>query len=91
MSNHWSNFLWPLIVTNSVNTRPLTVGLAIFLLPDANSLETADEVNAKMAELARDFPEDFVWEIGYDTTPFIRQSIKEVFWTLADSVESAIR
>jgi sn-glycerol 3-phosphate transport system permease protein len=30
VSYHWNNFLWPLVITNSVNTRPLTVGLAIF-------------------------------------------------------------
>ena len=30
VSFHWNNFLWPLIVTNSVGTRPLTVGLAVF-------------------------------------------------------------
>ena len=30
----WNNCLWPLIITNSVNTRPLTVGLAIFASPD---------------------------------------------------------
>ena len=30
VSYHWNNFLWPLIVTNSVTTRPLTVGLQIF-------------------------------------------------------------
>ncbi|NEW07382.1 carbohydrate ABC transporter permease [Paenibacillus sp. SYP-B3998] len=30
VSYHWNNFLWPLIVTNSVNNRPLTVGLALF-------------------------------------------------------------
>ena len=30
VSTHWNNFLWPLIVTNSVNSRPLTVGLQIF-------------------------------------------------------------
>ena len=30
VSYHWNNFLWPLIVTNSVETRPLTVGLQIF-------------------------------------------------------------
>lgn len=29
-SYHWNNFLWPLIVTNSVENRPLTVGLALF-------------------------------------------------------------
>ena len=30
VSFHWNNFLWPLIVTNSVTSRPLTVGLQIF-------------------------------------------------------------
>jgi len=27
---HWNNFLWPLIITNSVETRPLTVGFSVF-------------------------------------------------------------
>jgi sn-glycerol 3-phosphate transport system permease protein len=35
VSYHWNNFLWPLIITNSVNTRPLTVGLAIFGAPES--------------------------------------------------------
>jgi sn-glycerol 3-phosphate transport system permease protein len=30
VSYHWNNFLWPLIVTNSVSSRPLTVGLQVF-------------------------------------------------------------
>lgn len=30
VSYHWNNFLWPLVVTNSVETRPLTVGLSVF-------------------------------------------------------------
>ena len=30
VSHHWNNFLWPLVVSNSVETRPLTVGLAVF-------------------------------------------------------------
>ena len=35
ISYHWNNFLWPLVVTNSVTTRPLTVGLAIFGAPES--------------------------------------------------------
>lgn len=35
ISYHWNNFLWPLVVTNSVETRPLTVGLAIFGAPES--------------------------------------------------------
>ena len=34
VSYHWNNFLWPLIITNSVSTRPLTVGLQIFASAD---------------------------------------------------------
>lgn len=34
VSYHWNNFLWPLIITNSVNTRPLTVGLQVFASSD---------------------------------------------------------
>jgi sn-glycerol 3-phosphate transport system permease protein len=35
VSYHWNNFLWPLVVTNSVETRPLTVGLAVFGAPES--------------------------------------------------------
>lgn len=35
VSTHWNNFLWPLIVTNSTSTRPLTVGLSIFGAPES--------------------------------------------------------
>lgn len=35
VSAHWNNFLWPLIITNSVETRPLTVGLSVFSAVDS--------------------------------------------------------
>ncbi|WP_209424985.1 carbohydrate ABC transporter permease [Pararhodobacter sp. SW119] len=35
VSTHWNNFLWPLIVTNSESTRPLTVGLSLFAAPES--------------------------------------------------------
>jgi len=34
VSYHWNNFLWPLIITNSVESRPLTVGLQVFSATD---------------------------------------------------------
>ena len=34
VSFHWNNFLWPLVITNSVSVRPITVGLAIFSTND---------------------------------------------------------
>ncbi|HRA89581.1 MAG TPA: efflux RND transporter permease subunit, partial [Planctomycetaceae bacterium] len=71
--------------SNRFNQQP-TVGLAIFQLPDANALETADLVKAKIDELSVDFPEGVTCEAGYDTTPFIRESIHEVFKSLRDAV-----
>jgi sn-glycerol 3-phosphate transport system permease protein len=35
ISHHWNNFLWPLVITNSVEVRPLTVGLGIFGAPES--------------------------------------------------------
>lgn len=37
VSTHWNNFLWPLIVTNSDKTRPLTVGLSLFGAPESGA------------------------------------------------------
>ncbi|QDU29764.1 Efflux pump membrane transporter BepG [Anatilimnocola aggregata] len=72
-------------VSNRFDQKP-TVGLAIFQLPDANALETADMIKAKMKELSADFPEGCEYEVGYDTTPFIRESVEEVFKSLRDAV-----
>ncbi len=72
-------------ISNRFDGKP-TVGIAIFTLPDANSLATADAIKAKMAELSVDFPEGVEYEIGYDTTPFIRESLEEVVKALRDAV-----
>ncbi|MFO0901534.1 MAG: multidrug efflux RND transporter permease subunit [Pirellulales bacterium] len=72
-------------ISNRFDSKP-TVGIAIFQLPDANALATADEIKAKMAELSQDFPDGVVYEIGYDTTPFIRESLEEVTKALRDAV-----
>src|SRR3954469_3878990 len=63
-----------------------SVGLAIFQLPGSNALDTADRVKARMRELSRRFPEGLRYTIAYDTTPFIRESVAEVFHTLRDAV-----
>jgi multidrug efflux pump len=72
-------------VSSKVDGKPVA-NLAIFQLPDANALDTADIVKAKIAEMKKDFPEGLDFMIRYDTTPFIRESIQEVFKTLLDSV-----
>ncbi len=72
-------------VSSRVDGHPIS-NLAVFQLPDANALATADIVKAKIEELKKDFPPGVAYMIRYDTTPFIRESINEVFKTLLDSV-----
>ncbi|WP_254511204.1 efflux RND transporter permease subunit [Anatilimnocola floriformis] len=60
--------------------------LAVWQLPGSNALDTADRVRARMKELQPRFPEGLKFRIDYDTTPFIRESVAEVFKTLRDAV-----
>ena len=63
-----------------------SVGLAIFQLPGSNALATADGIRAKMEDLKQRFPEGLDYAIVYDTTPFINESIHEVFKALRDAI-----
>ena len=60
-------------------------GLAIFQTPGANALQAAAEVRAKMAALAKDFPQGLAHDIPFDTTIFVQQSINEVYKTLFEA------
>jgi multidrug efflux pump len=66
--------------------RRTSSGIAVFLLPGANALDTADGIRARMRELETRFPQGLHYGIIYDTTPFIRESVNEVFLTLRDSI-----
>src|SRR5207247_2662968 len=61
-----------------------SVGMAVYQLPGSNALDTANRVRAKMTELKQRFPDGLDYGIVYDTTPFINESIHEVFKALRD-------
>jgi len=63
-----------------------SVALTVHQLPGSNALETARLVRARMEQLAARFPEGIAHEIVYDTSPFIQESIREVFRTLLEAV-----
>ncbi len=63
-----------------------SIGLVIFQLPGSNALDVADAIKAKMRELSKRFPKGLGYSIVYDTTPFIRESVSEVFNTLRDAI-----
>lgn len=71
--------------TCTLDGKP-SVALSIFQRPGSNALETAQLVQDKMEELKERFPEGLDYAIVYDTTPFIRESVNEVFKTLRDAV-----
>ena len=62
------------------------VGLALHLQPGANALDVANRVRDKMKELEPRFPAGIEYNIAYDTTPFIRESIQDVVRTLFEAV-----
>src|SRR5438552_11723456 len=63
-----------------------TVFLAIFQMPDANALDVRERVLAKMEDLKQNFPEGVEYDIGFDTTPYTKESIQEVIKTLRDAI-----
>src|SRR6266545_171065 len=71
--------------TCTLNGKP-SVALSVYQLPGSNALEVAQLVKERMKQLRKNFPPGIEYAIVYDTTPFIRESIAEVFHTLRDAV-----
>jgi multidrug efflux pump len=63
-----------------------SVALSVYQLPGTNAIKTAELVRSKMEQLRSRFPHWVDYNIVYDTTPFIRESIGEVYATLIDAV-----
>src|SRR4029077_10004531 len=60
-------------------------GIAIYQLPGANALDTATGVRKLLDRLVPGFPAGLVYEIPFDTTIFVHQSITEVYHTLFEA------
>ena len=52
--------------------------ISIAQLPEANTIDLVNRIEAKLEELSKSFPKDVVYNIQYDNTEFVRESIKEV-------------
>ena len=68
----------------ALDSKP-AAGIAIFQLPNANALNVANLVNAKLAELAKSFPAGVVYDVPFNTTRFVEASIAEVYKTLLEA------
>jgi multidrug efflux pump len=67
------------------NTKPST-GIAIKMSTGANALDTAKAVETKLEELKKYFPPGMTATVAYDTTPYVRLSIKQVMETLIEAI-----
>jgi multidrug efflux pump len=68
-----------------LNGKPAT-GIGVQLSPSGNALATADAVRQRMGELSKFFPAGVKWEIPYDSSRFVRISIRQVVETLLEAV-----
>jgi len=71
--------------TCTLDRKP-SVALSVYQLPGSNALDVAKRVRERMKELRLRFPPGIDYKIVYDTTPFINESITEVFETLFDAI-----
>lgn len=60
--------------------------LGIYMLPGANAIEVAQAVKDAMKEISKNFPEGMSYEIPFDMTTYISQSIHEVYKTLFEAL-----
>jgi len=72
--------------TNARYKRHPAAGMAVILATGANALKTADAVKTKMAELSKTLPPSVKVIYPYDSTPFIKLSIKGVLETLIEAI-----
>ena len=68
-----------------LNGKP-SIPVGVFQLPGGNALDVANQVRAAMDKLAPRFPPGVSYTIAYDTTTFVRESIKEVVITLLEAL-----
>jgi multidrug efflux pump len=72
-------------VTSALDGQP-GVAIPIFLQTGANALETAKGIKEKVKALQSEFPKGMVTTIPYDTSDFVKATIKEVFKTFGEAL-----
>jgi hydrophobe/amphiphile efflux-1 (HAE1) family protein len=72
-------------VNSYLDKNPAT-GLGIFQLPGSNAIATAERIKTAMAELSKSFPAGVKYDIIYNPTDFVQQSVDAVVHTILEAV-----
>ena len=62
------------------------VGFGVIQLPTANALDVERGVVAELERLARQFPPGIKYQVAFNTTDVVEESIREVIKTLAEAI-----
>ncbi|MEO1050166.1 MAG: multidrug efflux RND transporter permease subunit [Bacteroidota bacterium] len=73
-------------VTKGYLGKDPAIALPIYQSPGSNAIETAEEIQAKMVELSKEFPEDLEYKIAYNPTEFVQKSVDQVYHTIFEAV-----
>jgi hydrophobe/amphiphile efflux-1 (HAE1) family protein len=71
---------------NSYLDKNPAIGLGVFQLPGSNAIDTAARIKSTMAELSKSFPAGVKYDIIYNPTEFIQQSVDAVIHTILEAV-----
>ncbi len=72
--------------TNTSLLRKSAVALLVFQRPGSNALATAKRISDTMVKLKADFPKGLDYNIGYNPTEFIAQSVSELIKTIYEAM-----
>src|SRR5246500_122043 len=72
--------------TNSFELRKSAVGMLVTQRPGSNALATAKGISDTMAKLKESFPKGLDYNIGYNPTEFIAQSVHELIKTIYEAM-----
>ncbi|MGQ3889383.1 efflux RND transporter permease subunit [Legionella sp. CNM-1927-20] len=73
-------------MTTSNFSGKTTASIGVYQLPGSNAIQVANNVRKVMQELSKSFPAGMTYTIAYDTTNFVRESLKEVIITLFEAI-----
>jgi len=76
-------------IDSTLDGRP-TTGIAIYQQPGGNALDTAKKIRALMEEMKVRFPDGLEYQIAYDTTGFVQESVSSVVHTLFEAIALVI-
>ncbi|MCL4143248.1 UNVERIFIED_CONTAM: hypothetical protein GTU68_018326, partial [Idotea baltica] len=72
-------------LNSMLDNRP-AVAIPLFQAPGANAIDISNDVRAVMAELKEGFPVGVDYQVVYDPTIFVKESIKAVIITLLEAL-----